>query len=1016
MRLTSFVTALLLLCGSAPGNAQAPVPKEAPATVAPSDLTGTGCLLHGVPSRVIEACSRVLGAEPKHVEALALRAHAYRGNQNAPAAREDIRATLELDKENPRALALRVTMAQSSNSAEATATLQRDVDLINAIAGSSAAHFEARGVAKAARREYPAAIAIYTAGLEAHPDNAALLKARAATKATIGQHEAAVADMNQALAAAPADMNAYVSRGSYYYQMRRYPEALIDFNRALEMDLARGDVRMERARVYTAQKRYDIALADLDRVITENPGLGGAYFYRSQVHIDRNDLDKAIADLNVAIAVNPRSVVSYTRRASVHKRKGDTAAAFADYDKAVQIDGNSVDARVARAGARAEAGDHDKALADADEAVRLGPHMPIAHSVRAYALLQKGDHQGCVNAATKAIELGSKSPNDFGYRSQAHRRLGRLDLAIEDANKEIELAPDGARGYENRAALYTALGDTQKANGDRVRVESLKPRPATSPSAAVTAPAVASNKAPAVPLPGGSGPRTTDLARSQLDRREYDLAIAELDRVLVTEPRNYDGHIMRAEAYLGKRDLPRALADATKAIDINSGLFIGHALRCELNLVAKKFDAALADCNRAITIGPATPNTYASRGATYTQLKNYPAALTDLDKSLSMRETTYARFNRGIAHFYMKALDTAAEDFRKVLAENPNHQGAVLGLRMLTNTEKPGSHPMEVRVVRNADPRCGDQCAEWISAEGDIDAASADKFKAVFRQIGERKLPVFINSAGGRITSSLDIGRMIRARGLDVYVTRTEITDCKGAADVCRAAKSKGATFGVPRGKLASCASACTNILAAGTQRSVGASALVGVHQAAYYTVQDGKRTQSDKEIPQETYVKLKDYFVEMGVDAVVMLRMLNTPHKDMYWFRREELAQTRLTTQAKSGEELITGSETDDWMSVSKTAAAAITKANLDSGGDKSDSKPEAPKSEQRPAVIPPAIPPAPSTPTRPSQQPTAPPAAKAAVPTTTAACIGNRVTYTSFNDCVGRQQHPTYCSRICR
>jgi tetratricopeptide (TPR) repeat protein len=1007
MRLAIIATSMALLLATLPAAAQ---PAGSATEAKPTPLDGTGCLLGGVPSRVVEACTAVLRQEPKHAHALALRAVAHFGNQTPSAAREDINAALALEPNNLRALIMRLRLTQVSAAPDAVAALTRDIDLINSITGTTAEHFEARGLAKAARRDHAAALQIYSEGLEAHPNTPALLRQRAASKAAMGHIEPAIVDMTAALTASPADMNGYVVRGGLYLTLRRYSDAYADINRALLMDLARADVRAERGRVYAARKDHDLALADFDRAIIDNPSSGAAYYYRSQVHLDRNDFDKALADLNVAIAVNPRSVAAFTRRANVHRRKGDRAAAFIDYDRAVQIDGNALEARVARSGARAEAGDHDRALADADDAVRIAPNAAMAHSARAYALLQKGENQGAVDSASKAIELGSRSANDYGYRSLAYRRIGRLDLAIQDADKEIELAPEAARGYQNRASLYAALGDTTKAQTDTAKAEVLKAAaPSASSSsqpkaapAASTAPVSASAQPPAAPAVA----RPTDLARAQIDRREYDLAITELDKLLVTDTRNYDGYMLRAEAYLGKRDIPRALADATKAVDINGTRFIGLAIRCELNLLSKRFDAAMADCNRAISVGPATAATYASRGAAHTQLRSYAAALEDFDKSLSMRETPYARFNRGIAYFYMKSLDKAADDFRKVLADNPNHQGAVLGLRMLTTAGK--SQPMEVRLVRNADPRCGDQCAEWIAADGDIDASTTDKFKAVFRQIGERKLPIFINSQGGRITSSLEVGRLIRARGLDVYVTRTEITDCKGSADVCRSAKGKGVTFGVPRGKLAGCASACTNILAAGTQRSVGASALVGVHQAAYYTTQDGKRTLSDKEIPQETYIKLKDYFVEMGVDAVVMLRMLNTPHKDMYWFRREELAQTRLTTQVKSGEELINGAETDDWMSVSKTAAAEISKATLEPGAGKSESKSETVKSEPRPTAIP-LVPP--SAAARPNQ----PPPSTAAPPSNAAQCIGNRITYASFNDCVAKQQHPSYCSRIC-
>jgi hypothetical protein len=71
----------------------------------------------------------------------------------------------------------------------------------------------------------------------------------------------------------------------------------------------------------------------------------------------------------------------------------------------------------------------------------------------------------------------------------------------------------------------------------------------------------------------------------------------------------------------------------------------------------------------------------------------------------------------------------------------------------------------------------------------------------------------------------------------------------------------------------------------------------------------------------------MKDFFVEMGVDANLMLKLLATPHKDMYWLTRDELQLSRLANQAKSGEELVTGGESEEWMIASPRAAENLAK-----------------------------------------------------------------------------------------
>jgi hypothetical protein len=417
------------------------------------------------------------------------------------------------------------------------------------------------------------------------------------------------------------------------------------------------------------------------------------------------------------------------------------------------------------------------------------------------------------------------------------------------------------------------------------------------------------------------------VAESQISRGEFDLAISELDKIVVLQPGAWP-YALRGLAYSGKKDYARALADVSKAIELDGSAPTGFAVRCSIQLETKAYDKALADCNKAIELGLANATSYALRGTAHLALKAFNLAIADFDKAIAMGASgSQVTFNRGLSHLNSKNYSNATDDFRKVIEIDPGHRGAILALTLLTQPARSNT-PMQVSVVRNANPKCGDQCAEWISAEGRIDGSTPERFRAVLKSIGNRKLPIFIDSLGGSLAASYEVGRMIRTRKLDVYVTRTEYARCTSTPEVCRKAEALHIKFGLPRGKLASCASACTNILAAGTVRSVGPTALVGVHQAAYHVIgRDVPGAVSDRRVPAATYVTMKDYFVEMGVDANLMLRLLATPHKDMYWLTSDELQLSRLTNQPKSGEELVTGGESDEWMTASPRAAENLAK-----------------------------------------------------------------------------------------
>jgi hypothetical protein len=230
--------------------------------------------------------------------------------------------------------------------------------------------------------------------------------------------------------------------------------------------------------------------------------------------------------------------------------------------------------------------------------------------------------------------------------------------------------------------------------------------------------------------------------------------------------------------------------------------------------------------------------------------------------------------------------------------------------------------PMQVYLVHSAEPGCEPQCPEWIAAQGKIEEGTAIRFKKVLRQIGDRKLPVLIDSSGGRVSEAFEIGRLIRAKGLDVVVSGTELMPCAASDTVCRQAEARKVRLGLPQAAQSKCASACAFVLAAGTRRLVGSSAFVGLHRIRTFRVlltyrgatagarggAGGWVTEKVIEIatPKQTYDQIRRYFAEMGIDGAVMPLILATPADRLRWLTRGELWTTRLATHAIDGTELL--------------------------------------------------------------------------------------------------------------
>jgi len=254
--------------------------------------------------------------------------------------------------------------------------------------------------------------------------------------------------------------------------------------------------------------------------------------------------------------------------------------------------------------------------------------------------------------------------------------------------------------------------------------------------------------------------------------------------------------------------------------------------------------------------------------------------------------------------------------------------------------KSPQMASMKVFRVRSAANGCQTSCPEWISAEGMIDENTLPQFKKLLREPGATSLPILIDSGGGVVDEALAIGRLIRAKGMNVAVTKTMQVACNDQmadAAACKSAKARGVVWGRPRAYLARCASSCAFILAAGVHRYVGPMAFVGIHQLKTlqtsaqllrrYRIETktewgipievrrvlvSERRINEKtteaKTPESAYVRVAKYFAEMGIAPEVMPILKSAPNSSIHWLTRAELKTTALATDTIDGEALTVG------------------------------------------------------------------------------------------------------------
>jgi hypothetical protein len=227
--------------------------------------------------------------------------------------------------------------------------------------------------------------------------------------------------------------------------------------------------------------------------------------------------------------------------------------------------------------------------------------------------------------------------------------------------------------------------------------------------------------------------------------------------------------------------------------------------------------------------------------------------------------------------------------------------------------------------------RADGSCVDWIAAEGRIDRTSPATLRKLLSNIGDRKLPIVLRSRGGDVRAALELGRLIRKRGLPVAVGGTRLRYCPENEPLCAKGwfdGAKGAVYAAG----ANCLSACPLVLAGGVRRMFSPYTVVGVHQVTFtyddervryrteYRIVSGRKHVISRQIISRTTVgqhtstkmteslrnQLLAYFKEMGIDKSLLDMMLSANPASIRQISQSEGLKIGLETDLAAADDII--------------------------------------------------------------------------------------------------------------
>jgi predicted Zn-dependent protease len=456
--------------------------------------------------------------------------------------------------------------------------------------------------------------------------------------------------------------------GDFYAKLRRFPEAVQYFEAGARgaKDDQKLDYLKRTVNVLLAQGKRDEASRIVDQIVKDNPNNEEAKRIRAELLLgSRKPENVATAEheLQELAKDNINDAAVWLGLARAEELNGDLDAARKQYLEALKKDKNNLPARYALAEIGLVQNHPDQTLQQAEEILKVRPNERRAQLLHAQGLVQSG------NSAVARAELTTlikESPKDV----QPQLELGLLALAQKrypEATGIFDklLASGDPRAAAGLAMSYSSQKQYQKA------IEVLSDELKKTPNSALL---------------------MTERANTAALAGQYDLAIAEFQKLTTANPKSVMQHLRLGDAYALKGDTKDAILAYRQAVDLapkdlNAGLTLGRAL-----LSAGNATEAKTQLQAVLSAHPDDPS--AMNEMAYLLSENGG----DLDEALRLGQRALAKtpgqpnYSDTIGYIYLKKgqRDSAMQVFSNLVQKYPQYPTFRyhLGMALLQKGEK----------------------------------------------------------------------------------------------------------------------------------------------------------------------------------------------------------------------------------------------------------------------------------------------------------------------------------------
>ncbi len=417
------------------------------------------------------------------------------------------------------------------------------------------------------RGQYKTVVQSFTEAPSATPRGAVELSTTVGqAHIALGERAAAQSAFARALKLQEGHPPALLGQAIIKASERDFDGALALIDAALAKDPAFVDGHRARGDVLGVRGQRDDALAAYRKVIETKRDDLHSHGRIVMLLADRGDLEEADKQLQRLKKVAPKHPQATYLQAMIAYRRQDFTAAREAIQQSLKVAPESLAGLLLAGAIEHRLKSYESSEANIRRVLQRAPNYPFAHRLLVANHLASGQHGKALESLNPLLQIDGNHPATLALAGETFLQNGNAVVAARYFEKAAVLDPKDGSKRTGLALSHLAMGNSEEAFRELEEAAALDPD------------------------------TRADLAliATSLGRREFDRALAAIDRLEKKQPNKPLPHNLRGAALLGKGDQAGARKSFEQAVSLDPAFFAATGNLVGLDLREKKPAAAIA--------------------------------------------------------------------------------------------------------------------------------------------------------------------------------------------------------------------------------------------------------------------------------------------------------------------------------------------------------------------------------------------------------------------------------------